>query len=198
MKKSNLFNAPIPGENLTVDNRGYPLHKPPLYTDFDDAFEYFVDNILGNHEAIGAAASIASNGISAVSLTQTAMLQAVATGKITPDMTLLIAGPYYATLTKMLDALGVAYLNGFETREELMEFAKAFKAGKKPEGKAAKPMKLTKSQEEEMDKITQEALEEPPVGGLMGRPSDEEKIDIPASGTGSGLVPEEITEEGEK
>lgn len=189
MNRSKLFNAPIPGENLTVDSRNYAWHKPPQYPNFDDAFEYFAEEILGNAKRMNAAVLMSRNGFSAVALVQNLMLHAVGNGKITPDMSLLIAGPVYKTLVRMLDAFGEDYLTGYDSVEEIRAYMD--RMGKEPKKK--KKAKLTKSQEAEMERITEEAVAEIPEGGLMGAPS-KESIEIPMDSSKNGLV-EKPTEE---
>lgn len=167
MKTSKLLSAPIPGENLTVNNKVYAWHKPPQFPEFDDAFEHLVDDVLAVPNKMAAAMLMTSNGISALAVAQTILIHKVSQGKISPDMSLLIAGPFYKTLVRMLDAAGAVYLTGFDTPEELRAYAEKMKSGEVLTA-AKKAVKLTPSQEAEMERITEEAIEEIPVGGLMG------------------------------
>ena len=82
------------------------------------------------------------------------MIQSVAKGRITPDMTLLLAGPVYKTLTRMFDALGETYLTGYDSPQELQAYVEYMQsdAPKKP-----KKAKLSKSQEKEMQKMEAQA-----------------------------------------
>lgn len=193
-----LFRAPIPGENLTVNSKKYAWHKPPQYAKYDDAFEFFVDEFFGDSERINAAAVMASFGINTLSITQTLMLKAVGSGKISPDMSLLIAGPVYKTLVNTFDRLGVKYLSGFDTKEELEEFVQYMKSPSQQKTKSVDA--LTAAQEKEMQEIAKDVKEKDkiPTGGLMGASADDaETVEIPAEFTGSGLVPEQETEEQE-
>jgi hypothetical protein len=198
MKKAKLFNAPIPGENLTANTKNYAWHRPPQYAEFDDAFEYVIDDIIGNQDRLVSGLTIVRSGVSAVALTQTLMVGLVSEGKISPDMSILLAGPVYKTLTKLFDAFGMDYLTGFETTEELKEYASRLEAGGGVLGKK-EPKKLTAAQKKEMEAITEEAKEtvEIPTGGLMGQVDESEQMDIPLEmDTGSaGLVPKMEEEE---
>jgi hypothetical protein len=171
MNKSKFFRAAIPGENLTANSKNYPWHRPPQITEFDDAFEYFVDNTLMDDKKFAAGVSLVTNGVSAVAAVQGLLLNMVARGVVSPDMTLLMAGPVYKTFTKMLDVAGVTYLSGFDTPEEVAAYAE--KMGNMPEAKQGKAPKLSAEQEAEMERITEEAKAEIPKGGLMGGPVEE-------------------------
>lgn len=197
MKKAKLFNSPIPGENLTANTRNYDWHRPPQFSDFDDAFEHVIDDVIGNQDRLVAGITIARSGVSAVAIVQSLMLGLVSQGKISPDMSIILAGPVYKTLTKLFDTFGVDYLSGFESIEELQAYAKRLESGEVLEPKKAK--KLTKAQQEEMEAITEEAKEtvEIPTGGLMGKVDESEKMDIPVemdTGT-TALVPKMEDEE---
>lgn len=172
MDVNKMFNAPIPGENLTSNTKNYPWHKPPQYSDFDDAFEYLADDIFADKEKMASIITLVSSGISAVALVQMLLINKVSTGRISPDMSLLIAGPFYKVLVRLLDAMGVEYMTGFDTTEELKAYAEKLKGG----GillKSKKAPKLTDKQMKEMEEITEEVMEEIPVGGLMGAPTEE-------------------------
>lgn len=192
---SALFNAPIPGENLTVDTRGYPWHRPPAHPSYDEAFEFFTDNLFGDATRLGNISLLVSNGISLLAVTQSIMLQAVSGGKITPDVSLLIAGPVYKTLSKILDKLGVKYLTGYDSEEELAEFARYVNSGEMLKSMETSKPVLTEKQEEEMEQITEELSEDIPTGGLMGaRSEDETSIEIPSEENGTPLVPNDVKE----
>lgn len=197
MIPTKLFKAPIPGENLTVNSKGYAWHKPPQYPKYDDAFELFIDEVFGNGERIGGIASLTSFGLSTLAITQTMMINAVGAGKISPDMSLMLAGPVYKTMNTALDNLGIRYLTGYETTEELKEFAEYLNSKNKGIVPSPKKSKLTPKQESEMQAISEEITADIPTGGLMGAQSEEDSVEIPAEVTGTGLVLEQNTEEGE-
>lgn len=190
IKREDFFTMPIPGENLTSNVKAWPWHKPPQYSNFDDAFEYFLEDVLADQDRITSAVIMSRNGFSALVLVQNLMIQAVGAGKISPDMALLQAGPVYKVLTTMLDALGEDFMTGYETAQELKEYAERWA---KKEPKAKKKFKLSTEQEAEMERITEEATAEVPKGGLMGAKSDD-TVEIPMDMSRGGLV-QEPTEE---
>jgi hypothetical protein len=190
IKREDFFTMPIPGENLTSNVRAWPWHKPPQYANFDDAFEYFLEDVLADQDRITSAVIMSRNGFSSLVLVQNLMIQAVGAGKISPDMALLLSGPVYKVLTTMLDALGEDYMSGYETAQELKEYAERWA---KKEPKTKKKFKLSAEQEAEMERITEEATAEVPVGGLMGAKSDD-TVQIPMDMSRGGLVQEPIEE----
>ena len=195
-----LFRPEIPGENLTADNRSYPWHNPPQYVEYDEAFEFVVDEKLANQESLTGAMVIMSQGMSALGAVQMMMISMVSKGRISPDMSLMLAGPVYKTFTRLLDAANFKYLTGFDSADEIREFAEYIKSGQQfdTDGKAPK---LTEEQQDEMERITEEVKEDIPQGGLMGARSDsDEDMDIPIDEeTSTSLVTapeaEEIEEE---
>lgn len=195
MQKSKLLRAGIPGENLTVNGKNYPWHRPPQYAEFDDAYEWFSDEVLGDAERLSNISIVLNNGISALAITQSILVQAVGAGKISPDMSLLIAGPVYKTLTRMMDMVGVRYLTGYDTAEEISEFTEYMKSGQFMSSTKGKKLKLSKEQEAEMDRITSEIEAEIPEGGLMGAQNNKDKMDIPMDASEKGLVTAQDSEE---
>ena len=196
-----IFRPEIPGENLTADNRSYPWHNPPQFPEFDEAFEYIVDDKLSNQDALAGAMILLSQGMSALGAVQMMLVSMVSKGKITPDMSLLLAGPVYKTFTRLMDAANVKYLSGFDTPDEVRAFAEYMKSDQfDTTGEAPK---LSDEQEEEMERITEEVKENLPTGGLMGAPTgDEESVEIPVDEeTSTSLVTapevEEMQEEEE-
>lgn len=196
MKGSKFLSAPTPGENLTTDTRNYPWHRPPQFPEFDDAFEFVVDEILTQDAPMAAAMTMATNGVNAVAIVQTLMLNMVSKGRVSPDMTLLLAGPVYKTLTRMFDMAGVSYLSGFDTREELAAYAEKLKSDATLS--TTKPPAVSAESKKEMKEVAEQAKEqELPKGGLMGAPTDEPAMEIPMEEAGEGLAMESPAEDEE-
>lgn len=202
MNPTKFLSAPIPGENLTQDTRKYAWHRPPQFPEFDDAFEFFIDDFMANEERVTAGITVLRTGIPATSLISTLLTHMVSEGRISPDMSIVLAGPIYKVFTKTMDAMGVSYLSGFDTVEEMEMFLQEQdEMGTKPK----KTKKLTKEQEDEIEALEEELKEQEgqiPVGGLMGASAQEEELlDIPAEQTGRSLVEapaEDEDKEGEK
>ena len=174
-----IFRPEIPGENLTADNRSYPWRNPPQYAEYDEAFEFIVDDKLSNQDALAGAMVLMSQGMSALGAVQMMMISMVSKGKITPDMSLMLAGPVYKTFTRLLDAANFKYLTGFDSADEIRAFVDYMKSDE-PFQMTGKAPKLTEEQKDEMERITEEVKEDLPQGGLMGaRMESEDELEIP-------------------
>ena len=185
MNPSKFLKAPIPGENLTQSSRNYAWHKPPRFAEYDDVIEHFIDSYIANTKSLSSAMLLVENGVPVTTTISTILVSMVGRGDITPDMSLMVAGPFYKILTRMLDETGTKYLTGFDTEEEMRAFLDA------PKLESAPKKKLTEEQEEQIDKFEKELKEQEPVpsGGLMGAKSAaQENMDIDVEPTGEGLV----------
>lgn len=185
MNPSKFLKAPIPGENLAQVSRNYAWHRPPQFAEYDDVIEHFVDTYIADTEKLASAMLLVENGIPATSAVTSILLGMVGRGVISPDMSLIVAGPFYKIITRMFDETGTKYLTGFDTEEQMREFLDA------PKQKPTKKSKLSKEQEEQIDRFEKELKEKEnvPAGGLMGAKSEtKDTMDIDAEPTGQGLV----------
>jgi hypothetical protein len=166
-----FLRGPIQGENLTNESRNYPWHRPPQYPDFDSAFKYFVDEVIANERKLKSGMTLVMGGVPATTAVTTQLLNMVSTGRISPDVSLVLAGPAYKVFTRMLDLAGIDYLTGFESQEDTAMFYKKLQEeGTPPSKEAPLPKEVT----DEAIKASEEV--QLPKGGLMGAPSDEEEI----------------------
>ena len=177
-----FLRGPIQGENLTTDTRNYPWHRPPQYPDFDSAFKYYVDEVIANERKLKSGMTLVMGGVPATTAITTQILNMVSTGRISPDVALILAGPAYKVFTRMLDLAGIDYLTGFESPEDTAMFYKKLQEEGTPPSKEAP---LPKEAQEEAIKAAEQV--QLPKGGLMGAPSDEEEeiveMDIEAEPT---------------
>ena len=187
-----FLSGPIQGENLTVDTRNYPWHRPPQHPEFDSAFKYFVDEVIASEKKMQAGLFLAMGGVPATTAITTQLLDMVRTGRISPDMSLLLAGPAYKVFTRMLDTAGISYLTGFENPEDTAMFYKKLQEEGTPPSKEAP---LPKEVKEEAIKAAEEVRL--PKGGLMGAPSDddEEIVEMDLEAEPTNLVVTEQEEE---
>lgn len=188
-----LLKAPIPGENLTQDTRKYAWHRPPQYPEFDDAFEYFIDNVIADKDRLASGMSVVRIGVPATAAVSGLLVSMVGSGKISPDMSLLLSGPAYKVFTRALDIAGVPYLSGYDTREEVEAFIKASESVEAPTEED-----LSDAQLGEIQEAAEEVQENPvPAGGLMGAPVEEEQIqmDLGEAQAGEALVSQPEGEE---
>jgi len=100
------IDAPIPGANFTADTRNYPWHRPPAYTDYDEAVEYLIGKVdePDQHDLVMSLIQLKMDVASAV----TAMLlQAISKGKIGIDLAILVAGPVVRHIDIMAKEAGL-------------------------------------------------------------------------------------------
>lgn len=91
LKRSNqVQNGPIPGENYTSDTKNYPWHRPPKYTNLDDAIEHSYKKLM---EKPNGLLTMIKAGIPIPGLVELFLLNGMSKGNWTPDFMILMAGP---------------------------------------------------------------------------------------------------------
>lgn len=185
-----MIRGPIQGENLTVNSKNYAWHRPPQYPNFDEAFRYFIDTTISNTERFQNGMTLVVGGVPATSAISSLLINMVKEGRISPDMSLLLAGPAYKVFTRMLDLAGVEYLTGFESTKDTAEFYnKLEEQGSLP----SKKIPLPKEVEEEAQEIAEE-VSDIPVGGLMGAKTDEDIVEMDLESSPTNLIEEDTTD----
>lgn len=192
-----LMKAPIQGENLTKNTLQYSWHRPPQFPKYDDAFRHYIDSIIANEEALSGGFSLVMSGMPATTAISSLLVKMVGDGKISPDMSLLLAGPAYKVFTRMLDYADIEYLTGFESTKETTEFFKKIKTTTPPTPSDEDQRPLPKDVIEESQDVAEKV--NMPTGGLMGAvPEDAEEpqmsMDLGASEP-TNLIEEEMTDE---
>jgi len=182
-----MLNAPIQGANLTANSKNYAWHRPPQFPDFDQAFRFFVDKFIGNPKRLQKGMTLVMAGIPATTAVSTALISMVRQGQISPDMSLLLAGPAYKVFSRMLDISNVEYLSGFENPQETLEFYAKLQGQESPSLQKAP---LPKKVEEKAEELS-EALPDVPKGGLMGAPSDEDVVEMDLDSGSTNLIEEQ-------
>lgn len=186
-----MIKGPIQGENLTVNSKKYAWHRPPQHPNFDGAFRYFVDSTISDTARLQSGMTLVVGGVPATNAISTLLINMVKEGRISPDMSLLLAGPAYKVFTRMLDLAGVSYLTGFESPEDTAEFyRKLDEQGSLP----SKQIPLPKEVEKEAQEVSEE-VSDIPVGGLMGARSDEDTVEMDLESSPTNLIEEDDTDE---
>jgi len=103
-KKYAALNGPIPGENLISDERNYPWHRPPDFTDLNDAMEFLIEAISEKPKLFGIL-NVLENEVTVAELSQGIVMSSMMEGRFTLDYALLLAGP----LTKYISILAEGY-----------------------------------------------------------------------------------------
>ncbi len=166
------FNGPIPGENYTTDTKNFPWHRPPEYTDLDEAIQACMTKLMDDENAPSYIYLIEA-GMDITILTQIFLMSGVSAGKWTLDFALLLAGPVSHILVLMCKGYDVEYELGIEPTKPVV--TSVF-------------MKRMAKLEEEAEELAEETLEgevtptdtgmegeEPsePSGGFMSAPPEE-------------------------
>lgn len=107
------FSGPIPGENYTADTKNYPWHRPPEYTDIDEAISYMMDR-LTERDPLFRFLALMEVGVSVVACADIFLTWGMMDGRWTPDFALLMAGPTTRYLEIVAKVHEVEYDLGIE------------------------------------------------------------------------------------
>lgn len=100
------FEGPIPGENYTSDTKNYPWHRPPEFTDLDEAIEASFKKLTGEEESISLLTMV-EMGIDIATLTDMFVTAGIGAGKWTPDFAIILAGPVSHIIYLMAKGYGL-------------------------------------------------------------------------------------------
>ena len=120
-----MFNAPIPGQSLTTEPKGFPWERPPEITDPEEAIQYHLERISRQDILEGILDLIEVEELDVKTLTSGIMRGAVASGMHTIDVALLVAPVVHEFIKQGALAFGLNPDDGFEDKEEKAEYAKA-------------------------------------------------------------------------
>jgi hypothetical protein len=153
----NAMDGPIPGENFTSDTKNYPWHRPPEYTNLDDAIEASFKKLTDDDAAFGLL-TVIEMGATIADMTQAFVMSGVGAGKWTPDFAILLAGPVSHIMYLMAKGYGIDCDLGIEEKSKAptTAFFKAVKIDKKKVEEVTEDM--------DVEQFTGNA----PRGGFMG------------------------------
>ena len=162
-----MFSAPIPGQSLTTEPKGFPWERPPEITDPEEAIQMHLARLSEPDMLDMVLDLIGDDGIDVKTLTSGIMRGAVAKGMHTIDVALLVAPVVHEFIKQGALAFGLSPDDGFENKEEKAEYAKAKKTSlaKKMIKEMSPALAVQTAQEEPIEK--QVAVEKP--NGLMSR-----------------------------
>ena len=159
------IDAPVPGANLLADTRNYPWHRPPDITDYDEAVSYMISRISQEEQAelVYSLLQIDTTVTTAVS---GLLMQSIAKGKIPIDLAILISGPVARYIEVIAHTNGYKYDMGTDTSDRVKITPTLLKMA----------MGIVEDDEEEEMEATPEVVSAMPEGGLMGAPTEEDKM----------------------
>jgi hypothetical protein len=164
-----MFNAPIPGQSLTTEPKGYPWERPPEINDPEEAIQYHLARLSEPEMLDGILDLIEVDELDVKTLTAGIMRGAVAKGMHTIDVALLVAPVVHEFIKQGAIAFGLNPEDGFEDKEEKAEYAKARKSGLAKKMLKAMPPAVAVEAVQEAAPVEQVNTEKPK--GLMARGS---------------------------
>lgn len=162
-----MFNAPIPGQSLTTEPKGYPWERPPEITDPEEAIQYHLARLSEPDMLEGILDLIEVDELDVKTLTAGIMRGAVASGMHTIDVALLVAPVVHEFIKQGALAFGLNPDDGFENKEEKAEYAKAKKTGLAKKMLKEMPPAVAVEAVQEASPVEQVTAEKPK--GLMSR-----------------------------
>lgn len=172
----------IPGQSLTSEPKNAPYENPPEMTNPDDVVFWHLDS-LSEPDKLEALLDAMELGLDVVTLTEGILRGAVAEGRHTIDVSLIVAPVVHEFIKTTADKAGIDYEEGLpaDDKEERLDIK--YKIN---EHKARKMIAEFegKEEEEDMEEAPMEAAmpvqDEPTVdeetpaasAGLMSRPSN--------------------------
>ena len=157
-RKTNPFDAPVPGQALTDTPKNYPWEHAPQFATVEDASMQIWEG-LHSDESMEKILILLESGLTVEELTKVIVFAGFVDGKFTPDTGLLLT----PIISKMIVAIG---------KKAGVEKIKI----NKPKQDSTQDLikEVMKSTPIEDDKL-KEVEEEMPSTGLMGKPKKEEK-----------------------
>ena len=170
-----MYNAPIPGESLTVEPKSMPYERPPEISDPIKALDVHIDN-LSNPTAMEDVLFFLEMGTPLTNLTEGILRSAVMEGIHSVDISLIIAPVVHEFIRKHAIAADLDFDEGFDTskQDEAIQYERDTMRAKnmlrklrEQEGTEEEPpMMMAQPQEEAMP--AEPPKEEAPKG-LMAR-----------------------------
>ena len=111
-----MFNAPIPGQSLTPEPRNYPWENPPEFANPEEALLFHMDR-LKDPSKVKAVAGLLTLGLDVVTLTEGILRGAVAEGRHSVDVSMLIGPIVHEYIVGVADAAGLDYDEGLEEED---------------------------------------------------------------------------------
>lgn len=165
-----MFSAPIPGQSLTTEPKGFPWERPPEIVDPEEAIQYHLARLSEPEMFSGILDTIEIDGLDVNTLTTGIMRGAVSTGMHSIDVALLIAPVIHEFIKQGAIAFGLKPEDGFEDKEEKAEYAKARDTSlAKKMLKEMSPKVVVKEVKEVSEKPAKEQVVAEKPKGLMAR-----------------------------
>lgn len=162
-----MFNAPIPGQSLTTEPKGYPWERPPEIVDPEEAIQFHLARLSEPDTLDAILDMIEIHELDVKTITSGILRGAVAGGMHTIDVALLVAPVVHEFIKQGAIAFGLTPEDGFEDKEEKAEYARVKKASLTKKMLKEMSPKVAVEELQEAPPMEQVAAEKP--NGLMSR-----------------------------
>jgi len=143
-----MFEAPIPGESLTVEPGGRPWEQPAQYNTVEEALDHYITQ-MSSDEFYDQLVEVLEMGVPVTTLVDIIQTSGMMNGKHTVDVGILIAPALIEMIMLIGDTAGVKYTTGLDKKED-------------PERKNNVNVALARKElQEELDNKSDEPTEEP-------------------------------------
>jgi len=113
MSNQPSFDAPIPGQSLTMELGSRPWQNPSRFTNVDDTIDYYMER-MSSEEFMVQLAEVLEAGVPVTSIANSIQLSSVMEGIHTVDVGMLVLPMIMEMLMMIGDSAGVKYDKGLE------------------------------------------------------------------------------------
>jgi len=113
MSNQPSFDAPIPGQSLTMELGSRPWQNPSRFTNVDDTIDYYMER-MSSEEFMVQLAEVLESGVPVTSIANSIQLSSVMEGIHTVDVGMLVLPMIMEMLMMIGDSAGVKYDKGLE------------------------------------------------------------------------------------
>jgi hypothetical protein len=163
-----MFTAPIPGMSLTTEKGNRPWERPPQFTTIEEVFPFYMKS-LGNKTFLLGMFNALEAGVPITILVDTMITAAVAEGKHTLDVGVLISPIMVEAFIRLAEKADIDYVSGLEDEDEDGQLSRS--AVKRVINKAFNAEEITPEQLD-MREEAQDVVEDIPTKGLMAKRGD--------------------------
>ena len=165
-RKEPLFDAPIPGQSLTMEVGSRPWQTPAQFVTLEEAVDYYVSK-LSTDEVANQVIDVLEMDVSVAELAHIIQLGSVMEGIHNIDIGVLVTPVIMEFIMLIADSVGMDYRTGIEDEEFANKDALVKRAMRKFEEEQDESPKMDEEVEEQADVVA----EEKPTGlaGLMAR-----------------------------
>ena len=160
--EATTFDAPIPGESLTVSpEESHPWDGPPEHNKKSDALQYFFD-LFTSEEIYDNLMNSLESQVPVMDLVKVFLYQAFQEGKINPDMMLILAEPLAYMMAALAERAEIDFIIQDDEEDEAGDTSMF--------GQAVGTIESPEAGEEFPEEVAQQLESEEPIQGrsLLG------------------------------